>query len=106
MRAFLLAAAVAMTAAACYTTAPAPAYATRTDRWMAARTAYTTEGQMVTVQEDRHGVLRIVEPYDLRDRPVAVVNEDPDGDRPIVAIVDEGRAYRGSAGDVQRDYNR
>lgn len=107
MRAFLLAAAVALTGSACYTTGPEPAYATRSDRWMAARTSYLTDGQMVTVQADRHGVLRVVEPYALRDRPVAIVNEDPDGDRPIVALIDVGtQRYRGSAGDVERDYNR
>ena len=109
MRAFLLAAAVALTGAACYTTSPEPAYATRTDRWQAARMAYMTDGTMVTVQEDRHGVLRVVEPYELRDRPVAIINSAPNGDRPIVALIDESNWHRrpvGSAGDVERGYNR
>ena len=111
MRAILLAAVVALGGTACYSTGPEPAYAMRNgDLWGHERVAYMTDGSVVRVARDNNGDLRITEPYELRGRPVAIVNNDADGDRPIVSLMDDyqfrrlHRHIEGSAGDVQRNY--
>jgi len=93
--------------AACYTAAPQRTYAVRVhDRWSEPRQAMNADGHEVLVQRDeRTGELVIIEPYDMRGRVVAIVNDDPA--RPVVKALDAEELARmrhnrplGSAGDV------
>jgi hypothetical protein len=104
-------AALLITLAACATAAPEPVHGTRAiaDRWAQPREAMLTDGHGVTVQSNAQGDLIIVEPYDLRGREVAIVNDSPSENRPIVALLDAEQVARlhraraqGSAGDVQQ----
>ena len=106
MRAFLVVAAAALLGSACYRSAE-PVRRTNAvsgDRWAEARDAYLTDGTTAVVGRDaRSGELVIIEPYELRGRPVAVVNEDAEGHRTMVQLLDRSgwRDYHreGSGGD-------
>jgi hypothetical protein len=109
MRAILAALFVAV--AACSTAGSEATYATRntTDQWAQPREALLTDGSVVTVQSNAQGDLVVLEPYLYRGREVAIVNDSPNENRPIVALLDaeqvarlhRARGEKGSAGDVK-----